>query len=185
MKENAIRASTAVVAFSLVCLVAPPPRAGSAPASADPLEAVVAAPKNHRVLYEDAHVRLLEVTVEPGETENMHVHRYASVFAYDAAQPKLRNRFANGKTVEYGRNFEGGDRMLAATDLPAPVRNAMTRRNADLPAALSIGWPVAMPLGPDKSGPHQITNLDTFPHHFYRLEFKRIEGNDIMKRTSY
>jgi hypothetical protein len=36
----------------------------------DPLDAVVAAPRNHRVLYEDDHVRVLEVTVQPGETEN-------------------------------------------------------------------------------------------------------------------
>ena len=35
--------------------------------SQDPLDAVAAAPKNHKVLYEDDHVRVLEVTVQPGE----------------------------------------------------------------------------------------------------------------------
>jgi hypothetical protein len=37
-----------------------------------PLDAIVAAPKNYKVLYEDDHVRVLEVTVQPGEIENMH-----------------------------------------------------------------------------------------------------------------
>jgi hypothetical protein len=39
------------------------------------LDAVIAAPKNHRVLMEDETVRVLEVTVEPGEREALHHHR--------------------------------------------------------------------------------------------------------------
>jgi hypothetical protein len=35
----------------------------------DPLDAIAAAPKNHKVLYEDDHVRVLEVTVQPWPTE--------------------------------------------------------------------------------------------------------------------
>jgi hypothetical protein len=158
---------------------------GTSSPSWDPFDAVRAAPKNHKVLYEDDHVRLLEVTVEPGETENMHRHPYPSVFAFDAAQPKLRNRFSDGHVSDVGRNFEGGDKTLAASGLPAAVRAAMARRNSDLPAALAMGWPTAMALGADTRGPHQVTNLDTFPHHFYRLEFKKMDGNDIMRRASY
>ena len=61
----------------------------------DPLDAMVAAPKNHNVLYEDDHVRILEVTVQPGEVENMHHHPRPSVFAHDSPMPKLTNSFAD------------------------------------------------------------------------------------------
>jgi hypothetical protein len=151
----------------------------------DPLEAVTAAPKNHKVLFEDHHVRLLEVTVQPGETENMHLHPYPSVLAYDAAQPSLRNRTASGQGGEVGRNFEGVERMVAASNLPPEGAAARVRLQTDLKAALALGWPAAMALGPDRSGAHQVTNIDTFPHHFYRLEFKKMDGNDIMKLKSY
>jgi hypothetical protein len=38
------------------------------------LDAVTAAPKNHRVLWEDDQVRVLEVTVRPGEREELRHH---------------------------------------------------------------------------------------------------------------
>jgi len=43
------------------------------------LDAVIAAPKNHKVLLENDKVRVLEVTLLPGETENIHHHRWPSV----------------------------------------------------------------------------------------------------------
>jgi hypothetical protein len=73
----------------------------------DPLDAIVAAPKNHKVLYENDHVRILEVTVQPGEIENMHHHPCASVFAHDAPMPKFTNSFADdGSVMELGRNLQ-------------------------------------------------------------------------------
>jgi hypothetical protein len=60
-----------------------------------PANRIVAAPKNHEVLYEDDHVRVLEVTVQPGEIENMHHHPCASVFAHDAPMPKFTKSFAD------------------------------------------------------------------------------------------
>ena len=42
----------------------------------DSMDSVNAAPKNHKVLFENDHVRLLEVVVQPGEVENMHGHKY-------------------------------------------------------------------------------------------------------------
>ena len=38
------------------------------------LDALVAAPASHRLLFEDDAVRVLEVTVQPGERENLHHH---------------------------------------------------------------------------------------------------------------
>ncbi|WP_373491306.1 hypothetical protein [Parasphingorhabdus sp.] len=43
------------------------------------LEATVAAPDNHKVLLENERVRVLEVTLGPGEVEPMHFHRWPSV----------------------------------------------------------------------------------------------------------
>ena len=49
-------------------------------ASWDPaLDAVAAAPDSHRVLLENAHVRVLEVVLPPGHREPAHTHRWPSV----------------------------------------------------------------------------------------------------------
>jgi ketosteroid isomerase-like protein len=43
------------------------------------LDAVIAAPKNHKILLENDKVRVLEVTMAPGEKEALHHHRWPSV----------------------------------------------------------------------------------------------------------
>ena len=43
------------------------------------LEATVAAPDNHKILLENDYVRVLEVTLAPGEVEPLHFHRWPSV----------------------------------------------------------------------------------------------------------
>lgn len=42
------------------------------------LDAVIAAPENHKILLENDHVRVLEVTLGPGELEPLHHHRWSS-----------------------------------------------------------------------------------------------------------
>ena len=54
------------------------------------LEALVAAPTNHRLLLDDEEVRVLEVTVEPGEREKPHHHRWPSIMVV-LARPDYRN----------------------------------------------------------------------------------------------
>jgi len=57
---------------------------GSDPATWDPsLDAVLAAPENHTVLYEDDMIRVISVSVAPGATEKPHHHRFPSVFVID------------------------------------------------------------------------------------------------------
>lgn len=47
----------------------------------DGYDAVQAAPASHKVVFENALVRVLEVTVPPnGQTEPMHHHRWPSFF---------------------------------------------------------------------------------------------------------
>ncbi|MDT8416360.1 MAG: hypothetical protein RQ864_01000 [Lutibacter sp.] len=43
------------------------------------LDAVIAAPDNHKILMENDKVRVLEVTLAPGETEEVHHHKWPSV----------------------------------------------------------------------------------------------------------
>jgi hypothetical protein len=62
------------------------------------LDALVAAPANHRLLFEDDAVRVLEVTVEPGERENLHHHCWPSLMVV-LAWPNYRNFDANGNEI--------------------------------------------------------------------------------------
>ena len=48
-------------------------------------DAVIAASKNHEILLENENVRVLQVTVLPGETEPVHSHRWRSVLYIQSA----------------------------------------------------------------------------------------------------
>lgn len=66
----------------------------------DGYDAVEAAPGSHKVIYENALVRVLEVTVPPaGNTEPMHHHRWPSFFLeWDTGgtSPHIRYRTPDG-----------------------------------------------------------------------------------------
>jgi predicted metal-dependent enzyme (double-stranded beta helix superfamily) len=69
------------------------------PATWDPtLDAMVAAPRHHRLLYEDDNIRVLSVSIEPGETEPVHHHRWPSVFVIDSFV-KLRDFDGEGREI--------------------------------------------------------------------------------------
>ena len=71
---------------------------GSDPSTWDPaLDAVVAAPENHKILYEDDVIRVLAVSVPAGATEKPHHHRFPSVFVIDRM---VKVRDFNGVTGE-------------------------------------------------------------------------------------
>lgn len=42
-------------------------------------DAAVVASKTHKILFENDKVRVLEVTIQPGETEPLHMHPYKSI----------------------------------------------------------------------------------------------------------
>ncbi len=69
--------------------------AGQNPAGfPDGYDAVQAAPNSHRVLFENAFVRVLEVTVPPGTKEPMHHHRWPSLFLrWDAGGRTAHQRY--------------------------------------------------------------------------------------------
>ncbi len=69
------------------------------------LDARTAAARNHRVLLENDKVRVLDVTVAPGEVEAVHSHRWPSVLYFMAAGEFI-DRDANGKVIFDSRTLK-------------------------------------------------------------------------------
>jgi hypothetical protein len=118
----------------------------------DLYDSVIAAPEVHHVRYIDEHIRFVEVAYFPGVRGKMHGHAYPSVFAIDAPVPRAVN---------------------VTLDPGSPVM----RRNGPPKGAT---WPTCNAMAAQP--PHAETNLDSWPHHFYRLEFRRIDGNGLAQR---
>jgi hypothetical protein len=122
----------------------------------DSMDAVAAAPEFHKAVFENDHIRLLEVTVNPGVTEKVHTHRYPSALVMDAPVPARAE-------------FSGPTNTTATL----PPRNE------------GIEWKTPQCVLFEPTPPHSLTNKGTYPIHFYRIEFKRMDGNELMKKTRY
>jgi mannose-6-phosphate isomerase-like protein (cupin superfamily) len=120
-------------------------------------DSVFAAPNNYRLLYEDGHVRLLEVAVRPGETTPMHGHPYASVLAFNAV--------TNPAT------------MTETWLDPKSPQNGQGSGHGPAPAILNMKVPTCVTTAPQ--APHSIHNAGAAPLHYYRIEFKRVDGEDF------
>jgi len=57
----------------------------------DSLDALLAAPESHRVLFENDDVRVLETRIGPGETVPLHTHRWPSVLYVLATAHHVRH----------------------------------------------------------------------------------------------
>jgi hypothetical protein len=150
---------------------------------------VKAAPNNHKALYTDSRIRLVEVTERPESQENLHGHAYRSVFINDVVavptagggQPPAGTvpaagaapaRPPAGKTP-LGRpgpyhKGESGDYVLDPNEHP------MGRGTPARPPAGMIA-PSCTPAEPQ--APHAHINGGPVPGHFYRAEFFRPEWN--------
>ena len=76
-------------------------------------DAVVSAPKNHKILLENDNVRVLEVTLAPNELEAVHHHQWPSVLYIMEA----------GEFID--RDGEGNI-ILDTRQLPSPLDYPMT-----------------------------------------------------------
>jgi hypothetical protein len=77
----------------------------SGPSNWDPkLDAVVAAPKNHKVIFENDRLRVLEVILEPGEEEPVHHHRWKSVFVFDRIKGPIDDFSPEGEKLPPNRD---------------------------------------------------------------------------------
>ncbi len=62
---------------ALVCLI---PTTGQGEIIINPLDALLSAPQTHQLLFENASVRVLESTIEPGQSVPLHTHQWDSVY---------------------------------------------------------------------------------------------------------
>jgi hypothetical protein len=69
-------------------------------------DALAAAPNNHKLLFENAEVRVLEVTVPPGVREPLHAHRYPSVLYYLSAA-HMKEYSPGAPAVDRGQKNDG------------------------------------------------------------------------------
>ena len=119
---------------------------------ADAYDEVTAAGEFYRVRYEDQHIRLVEVGIVPGAHAKMHGDPYASVIAMDGPSPKIETQL-----LDQNSNLNG----QGAGHAPPPRGMQYPLGEADAPLA-----------------PRAISNIDTFPLHYFKIEFKRIDGDD-------
>jgi quercetin dioxygenase-like cupin family protein len=73
----------------------------------DELDAMVAAPQNHRLLLENERVRVLETHVPAGATTPVHTHRWPSVEYVISATDFIR-RDGDGNVVLDTRSSDAG-----------------------------------------------------------------------------
>jgi hypothetical protein len=64
----------------------------------DALDALQAAPKHHRIVFENDRVRVLDTRVGPGDTTPVHTHRWPAVHHLMSWSDFVR-RDANGKVL--------------------------------------------------------------------------------------
>jgi len=69
-------------------------------------DALAAAPQNHKLLFENDEVRVLEVTVPPGVREPLHAHRYPSVLYYISAA-HMKEYSSGVPAVDRGHKNDG------------------------------------------------------------------------------
>jgi hypothetical protein len=80
-------------------------RADLHPSTWDPaLDAVIAAPKHHKVLFESERLRVLDVTLEPNDEEPVHHHRWPSVFVFDQVQGPVHDFAPDGTRLPPDRD---------------------------------------------------------------------------------
>jgi hypothetical protein len=70
----------------------------------DELDAVAAAPRHHKVLFENEALRVLEVTLEPDDEEPVHHHRWPSVFVLDQVQGPVHDIAPDGTMLPPNRD---------------------------------------------------------------------------------
>jgi hypothetical protein len=113
-------------------------RADSDPSTWDPaLDAVVAAPKHHKVIFENERIRVLEVTLEPNDEEPIHHHRWPSVFVFDQVQGPVHDFAPDGAKLPPNRDVIqaiqswNGRGCLVVNMAPQPTRTGFQRFRKD------------------------------------------------------
>src|SRR5262249_23486633 len=78
----------------------------------DELDAVIAAPKHHRIVFENDGMRMLDTRIPVGDTVPVHTHRWPGVY-YTVQFSHFQRRDGEGKLLFDSRTVTG-PRPLAA-----------------------------------------------------------------------
>src|SRR5258708_39559242 len=105
-------------------------------------------------------MRVLEVTIRPGETTPMHGHPYPAALAYNSV-PDL-------KLITETRQ-----------DPKSPL-DGQTGGLGPPPKTQNLKVPVCQTM--NLQSPHKIHNGTTALLHYYRIEYKRIDGDGLLTK---
>ena len=94
----------------------------------DSMEATIAAPRDHKILYQDPNIRFLEVTNPPGNPIHMHTHPLSSVFLVIEPQPRGRDHKSDGSVTVPGGEVPASANFPIVTSQRA-ARSALVRRS--------------------------------------------------------
>lgn len=94
------------------------------------LDAVKAAPETHRVIFENEHVRVLEVTIAPHSKEPIHTHCWPSTL-YIQQIGDIIDRDANGKILFDSRQLKENEKQRAPFVLWTPPEGPHWDENPD------------------------------------------------------
>lgn len=121
--------------FLLISLVLSPLASAAEPCEWPPsLDAVVAASGNHKVLLENEHVRVLEVTVPPHSIEPLHAHCWPSTL-YVQEMGDMVDRDARGDIVFDTRTLPAKPKTPFARWTPSQAPHAIENLS-DVPLKL-------------------------------------------------
>jgi predicted metal-dependent enzyme (double-stranded beta helix superfamily) len=87
-------------------------------------DGVAAAPNNHRVLLENENMRVLEVTLQPGERENVHHHQWPSVMVIDS-RPNYVNYDKDGNIIRPAIEVSANPEMPIVARLPPQAAHSV------------------------------------------------------------
>ena len=113
----------------------------------NPYDAVRAAPNSHRVLFEDKHVRVLDIFLPPLAAEPIHIHALPSVIMGDTGGG------AGAKFIYTEYKFENGKFVEVKKQEISPV-------------------PGYRAVYSEPEGPHSITNIGPVGVEYTRVELK-------------
>ena len=112
----------------------------------DSLDAMRAAPENHKLVYEDNDVRILAVMLDGKKSEPIHTHKWKSIIWI--AKPIVPCKINNYQKGDKGRLVKSDSLLIK--EMPTNLGQL---------------------IGPE--GPTSITNLGSESGVAYRVEFKR------------
>jgi hypothetical protein len=146
MRTIAVLAASALLAAGASAQVSPSLETLCHPES-NPYDAVTAAPYSHHVLFEDTHVRVLEILLPPLANEPIHIHALPSVITGDTGGGE------GAKFVYTQYRMVGGKFELVSSETVTPDPGYRTVYS-----------------GPE--GPHSISNIGTAAVRYLRMEIK-------------